>query len=74
MPPTRVDSSLVFAIRLTGNGFVNCIITLQILTSGGLCRVASKCCRFDYRFPCCRFVMPEVDLCETRLHANRVES
>ena len=26
------------------------------------------------RFPCCRFVMPEVDLRETQLRANRVES
>ena len=34
--------------------------------------------RFDRidinRFPCCRFVMPEVDLCETWLRANRIET
>ena len=32
----------------------------------GLYRVGWKCCRIDTnRFPCCRFVMPEVDLRES---------
>ena len=43
----------------------SCIFISRILTSGGLCRVGWKCCRF---------VMPEVDLREARLRANRVES
>ena len=142
--PTRVDSSLVFAIWLTGNPFgtlfhqidTNCfpfcrfdmsevdlcgqctvgwkcfrfdsirsnqlesyesteesttfkneegsyIFISRILTSGGLCRVGWKCCLENLtlfeqidtnRFPCCWFVMPEVNLCETRFRANWVKS
>ena len=45
---------------------------------GGLKMYVVDSTRFDRidtnRFPCCRFVMPAVDLRKTRLRANRVES
>ena len=56
----RIDWSLVPRFK---NKEGSCIVISRILTSGGLCRVGWKCCRIDTnRFPCCRFVMPELDL------------
>ena len=61
-------SFLLLSISHAGSRFT-CIVISRILTSGGLYRVvenvvdSSRFNRIDTnRFPCCRFVMPEVDL------------
>ena len=62
----KVDSSLVFAIRLTGSRFAR---ALENIASGVYTKWVENVVnstRFDRidtnRFPCCRFVIPEVDL------------
>ena len=64
--PTRVDSSLVFAIRLTGSRFPRDLENIASRVKTGCFENVVDSCRFNRidtnRFPCCRFVIPEVDL------------
>ena len=59
----------------------SCIVILRILTSGGLCRVGWKCCRFDSirlhqheSFPLLSIHHAGSRFARRKLHANRVES
>ena len=64
--PTRVDSSLVFAIGLTGSRFVRDLENITSRVYTGWVENVVDSTRFDRidtnRFPCCRFVIPEFDL------------
>ena len=64
--PTRVDSSLVFAIRLTGSRFARDLENIASRVYTRWVENVVDLTRFGRidtnRFPCCRFVIPEVDL------------
>ena len=89
IPSNRHESFPLLLIQHTGSRFARYLENIADLgLEGGLKMLSGDYAgwvenvvdssRFDgidtNRFPCCRFVMPEVDLRETRLRENRVES